>query len=145
MDRGAWCTAVCGGHKEWDMTERLSMCSWVKSAMEEMLEMRLTSGGEKDHGGNTFQVEHYRFRWRYTVGGVSRSKGSRQQWHGLFWGITLTWCFPILCHSPAGSHWRDDLPKLVSLVLKMGWLDLPHRVSCLEKENNMLCPVANRH
>ena len=62
MDRGAWCTAVCGGHKEWDMTERLSMCSWVKSAMEEMLEMRLTSGGEKDHGGNTFQVEHYRFR-----------------------------------------------------------------------------------
>ena len=40
------------------------MRSWVKSAMEKMLEMRSIPGREKDHGGNTFQVEHYRFRCR---------------------------------------------------------------------------------
>ena len=122
--------------------------------------------GKVSHGGNARDEVYIRqregSRWEHIPGGAlqvqvkvwteltrweewagQRAAGSGGVDYAL--GGTLTWCLPILCHSPAGPHWRDDLPELVSLVLKMGLLDLPHRVSGLEKENNMLCQVANRH
>ena len=101
--------------------------------------------GKVSHGENAWDEVYTRQRegswWEHIPGGalqVQVQVWTELNWQGgrseqvkgqqaavawiMLWGITLTWCLPILCHSPAGSHWRHDLPELVSLVLKMGWL-----------------------